>query len=52
MYECIKQFSETDFTADLRRITVPTLLIHGDDGQIVPVVASSAKTSRSWQTLS
>jgi non-heme chloroperoxidase len=44
MYECIKQFSETDFTADLQRITVPTLLIHGDDDQIVPIVASSAKT--------
>jgi non-heme chloroperoxidase len=44
MYECIKQFSETDFTADLRKINVPTLLIHGDDDQIVPIVASSAKT--------
>jgi non-heme chloroperoxidase len=44
MYECIKQFSETDFTADLQKINVPTLLIHGDDDQIVPIVASSAKT--------
>lgn len=44
LYECIKQFSETDFTADLRKMTVPTLLIHGDDDQIVPIAASSAKT--------
>ncbi len=35
-YECIKAFSETDFTADLEAITVPTLVMHGDDDQIVP----------------
>jgi non-heme chloroperoxidase len=45
LYECVKQFSETDFTADLQRIDVPTLLIHGADDQIVPIVASSAKTA-------
>ena len=43
-YECIRQFSETDFTPDLEGITVPTLLIHGDDDQIVPIVAASLKT--------
>ena len=35
-YECIKAFSETDFTSDLEAITVPTLVLHGDDDQIVP----------------
>ena len=35
-YECIKAFSETDFTEDLKAIDVPTLLMHGDDDQIVP----------------
>jgi non-heme chloroperoxidase len=36
-YECIKAFSETDFTEDLRRFDVPTLIVHGDDDQIVPI---------------
>ena len=40
-YECIKQFSETDFTADLRKMRIPTLVIHGDDDQIVPIGASA-----------
>jgi non-heme chloroperoxidase len=35
-YECIKAFSETDFTEDLRKIDVPTLVMHGEDDQIVP----------------
>jgi len=35
-YECIKAFSETDFTEDLKKIDVPTLVMHGDDDQIVP----------------
>ena len=35
-YDCIKAFSETDFTEDLKRIDVPTLVMHGDDDQIVP----------------
>jgi len=35
--ECIKAFSETDFTSDLKKIDVPTLIIHGDDDQIVPI---------------
>ena len=41
-YECVKQFSETDFTEDLKKITVPTLVIHGDDDQIVPMAASAS----------
>ncbi|CAE6906506.1 Non-heme chloroperoxidase [Paraburkholderia nemoris] len=36
-YDCIKAFSETDFTDDLKRIEVPTLVMHGDDDQIVPI---------------
>jgi non-heme chloroperoxidase len=36
-YECIKAFSETDFTEDLKRIDVPVLIMHGDDDQIVPI---------------
>jgi non-heme chloroperoxidase len=40
-YDCIKVFSETDLTEDLARIDVPTLIIHGDDDQIVPIAASA-----------
>jgi non-heme chloroperoxidase len=40
-YECIKAFSETDFTEDLKAITVPTLIMHGDDDQIVPIADSA-----------
>lgn len=36
VYDCIKQFSETDFTEDLKKFDVPTLILHGDDDQIVP----------------
>jgi len=39
--DCIRQFSETDFTEDLKKIDVPTLFVHGDDDQIVPIEASS-----------
>ena len=35
-YDCIKAFSETDFTEDLKRINVPVLVLHGEDDQIVP----------------
>jgi non-heme chloroperoxidase len=45
-YESIKAFSETDFTADLKKIDVPTLLLHGEDDQIVPVHDSSRKSAR------
>jgi len=44
-YLCIKQFSETDFTPDLARFDVPTLVIHGDDDQIVPIAASARRTA-------
>jgi len=37
VYDCIKAFSETDFTEDLKRVDVPTLILHGDDDQIVPI---------------
>jgi non-heme chloroperoxidase len=40
-YFCIKAFSETDLTEDLKRIDVPTLILHGDDDQIVPIGASA-----------
>ena len=40
-YDCIKAFSETDLTEDLKRFDIPTLIIHGDDDQIVPIVASA-----------
>ena len=40
-YDCIKQFSETDFTEDLKKFDVPTLFIHGEEDQIVPIVAAS-----------
>jgi non-heme chloroperoxidase len=43
-YDCIKAFSETDFTDDLRRISVPTLIIQGDDDQIVPIAIASQKS--------
>jgi non-heme chloroperoxidase len=36
-YDCVKAFSETDFTEDLKRIQMPTLIVHGDDDQIVPI---------------
>jgi non-heme chloroperoxidase len=42
-YDCIKAFSETDLTEDLQRIDVPTLIIHGDDDQIVPIDASARR---------
>jgi len=46
IYECIKAFSETDFTEDLKRFDVPTLLLHGEDDQIVPVMDSSRKSAK------
>jgi len=44
--DCIKAFSETDFTEDLRKIDVPTLILHGDDDQIVPIAASAMLSSK------
>jgi non-heme chloroperoxidase len=43
-YDCIKAFSETDFTNDLREIDIPVLLLHGDDDQIVPIDDSARKS--------
>jgi non-heme chloroperoxidase len=40
-YDCIKAFSETDFTEDLNKMDVPTLILHGDDDQIVPIADSA-----------
>lgn len=45
-YDCIKAFSETDFTTDLAKFDVPTLIIHGDDDQIVPIKAAAFRSAR------
>jgi non-heme chloroperoxidase len=45
-YDCIEAFSETDFTEDLRAIDVPTLVMHGDDDQIVPIADSALLSSK------
>jgi len=45
-YDCIKAFSETDFTEDLKKFDVPTLILHGDDDQIVPIVASAPLSAK------
>jgi non-heme chloroperoxidase len=44
--DCIKAFSETDFTEDLKKFDVPTLIIHGDDDQIVPIGASAHASAK------
>jgi len=45
-YDCIKAFSETDFTEDLKKIEVPTLVMHGDDDQIVPIADSAPLSAK------
>jgi non-heme chloroperoxidase len=45
-YDCIKAFSETDFTEDLKKFDVPTLILHGDDDQIVPIDDSARLTAK------
>ena len=45
-YDCVAAFSETDFTEDLKRIDVPTLVMHGDDDQIVPIADSALLSSK------
>lgn len=45
-YDCIEAFSETDFTEDLKKFDVPTLILHGDDDQIVPFANSAALSAR------
>ena len=46
VFDCIKAFSETDFTGDLEKFDIPTLIIHGDDDQIVPIGASAQLASQ------
>ncbi|WP_454832960.1 alpha/beta fold hydrolase [Pseudoxanthomonas wuyuanensis] len=48
-YDCIAAFSETDFTDDLKQITVPTLVMHGDDDQIVPIADSALLSAKLLQ---
>src|ERR1700752_426384 len=45
-YDCIKVFSETDFTEDLKKIDIPVLVLHGDDDQIVPIVAAGLLSAK------
>ena len=45
-FDCIKAFSETDFTEDLKKFDVPTLIVHGDDDQIVPIGAAAHHSSK------
>jgi non-heme chloroperoxidase len=44
--DCIKAFSETDFTEDLKKFDIPTLVLHGEDDQIVPIAGSAARSSK------
>jgi non-heme chloroperoxidase len=45
-YDCIKAFSETDFTEDLKKFDVPTLILHGDDDQVVPIGAAALESAK------
>jgi non-heme chloroperoxidase len=45
-YDCVKAFSETDFTEDLKKFDAPTLILHGDDDQIVPIGASALMSAK------
>jgi non-heme chloroperoxidase len=45
-YECVKAFSETDFTEDLKKFDVPTLFLHGEEDQVVPLAISAKKAAR------
>jgi non-heme chloroperoxidase len=45
-YDCIREFSEVDYTGDLKNMTVPTLVVHGDDDQIVPIDAASRRSAQ------
>jgi non-heme chloroperoxidase len=45
-YDCIKAFSETDFTEDLKKIDIPVLVMHGDDDQIVPIGAAGLMSAK------
>jgi non-heme chloroperoxidase len=46
VFECVKAFSETDFTEDLQKLDVPTLILHGDDDQIVPIRVAAMRSSK------
>src|ERR1700719_135344 len=46
VFDCIKAFSETDFTEDLKKFDVPTLILHGDDDQMVPIVAAGLLSAK------
>ena len=46
VFDCVKAFSETDFTEDLKKFDVPTLILHGDDDQIVPIGAAALLSSK------
>ena len=45
-YECIKAFAQTDFTEDLKKFDVPTLIMHGDDDQVVPIAITALVSSK------
>ena len=45
-YDCIHEFSEVDYTEDLKKIDKPALVVHGDDDQIVPIAASGLKSAK------
>jgi len=45
-FDCIKAFSETDFTEDLKKFDVPTLIVHGDDDQVVPIGAAALRSAK------
>ena len=49
-YDCIEVFSETDFTEDLKSITIPVLVLHGDDDQIVPYETTAVKAAELLQS--
>src|SRR5215211_1635567 len=46
VYECIKAFAQTDFTEDLKKFDVPTLIMHGDDDQVVPIGITALVSSK------
>ena len=50
-YDCIKAFSETDFTEDLKKIDIPVLVMHGEDDQIVPIVAAGPAVREATEVL-
>lgn len=45
-YDCIKAFAQTDFTEDLKKFNVPTLILHGDDDQVVPIAITAQVSSK------